>query len=198
MNIFSKSNKPLNQSGFTLIELLVVVAVIGLLVGVVGISAFEVRENSRKKAVSADLSVLKGAMERYRNKERQLPTSTSQSFSWEDVLDALNREDFLPNTDTYKEDPWDEEYKFYNNYRGGTKITTFETSVNWSANDKIKYSDGIPSMICSLGSDDSVTTSFKPGNSDTAGFDGANGPYIETGRYGSEDDNVCIFLYDKD
>ena len=68
------------KSGFTLIEILLVILIIGILVGVLMMRASNVSDDAKKKAVAADLKVLKAAVEIYHIQYGRYPDVSFGNF----------------------------------------------------------------------------------------------------------------------
>lgn len=72
----------MKNAGFTLIELLVVIAIIGVLASVTVINFSESRAESRDAQRKADLRVLQGSIELYKQKYGRYPEGCNGPWTW--------------------------------------------------------------------------------------------------------------------
>lgn len=88
------------QRGMTLIEIMVVVAIIGLIMGGVGIMAFNRFQDAQLDTAKSEVKKIQSAIDTYRvNKKGKCPKT----------LEDLKAAQFI---DRVPKDPWDNEYKF--------------------------------------------------------------------------------------
>lgn len=88
------------QRGMTLIEIMVVVAIIGLIMGGVGIMAFNRFQDAQLDTAQSEVKKIQAAIDTYRvNKKGKCPKT----------LEDLKAAQFI---DRVPKDPWDTEYQF--------------------------------------------------------------------------------------
>lgn len=197
--------------GFTLIEVLVVFTIMSLLI-VVGFSFFsDSRERGEIADATRQIKTLETALQLYANDKGVMPpgndlcsacgyrngASPSVRARWEQVADDLYP-DYIDVEMYY--DPWGNYYAYDNNYKEGAYASSY-TSI-YAGNSLIDQSDGIPTMLCSVGPNGMLETGLHPGNGVPDGPSNANNasndPYLLTGSYGAEGDDICLFIYDSD
>ena len=93
------------QFGFTLIELMVVIAIIGVLATVVAVNLFAAGEEGNVAAVKQQISNFETALEQYRIRNRQYPTT-------EQGLQALIAPQRFLNSSSVPNDPWGNPYVY--------------------------------------------------------------------------------------
>ena len=88
-----------SQRGMTLIEIMVVVAIISLILGGVGVMAFNRFNDARLDTAKNEVVTIQGAIEQYRVSKRKCPKS----------MQDLKAAGFV---NKVGKDPWDNEYEF--------------------------------------------------------------------------------------
>lgn len=88
-----------SQRGMTLIEIMVVVAIISLILGGVGVMAFNRFNDARLDTAQNEVVTIQGAIEQYRVSKRKCPKS----------MQDLKAAGFV---NKVGKDPWDNEYEF--------------------------------------------------------------------------------------
>ncbi len=127
------------KAGFTLIEIMAVVLIMGLLMGLVGVSVFSQVDKARATTTKAKISQLESALEFYRMDNSKYPTSLDGLIAKPDGAKNYPRGGYLKKKDALL-DPWDKRFEYTN---PGTKNPY---SVDLSS----AGSDGI------LGNDDDI------------------------------------------
>lgn len=85
------------RAGMTLVEIMVVITILGLIIGVVGVSVVSYLRDAEKGVAAAQIKNLKTAVQRYRQKQSQFPQSI------EEVAEFMEDKK-IP------KDPWNEPY----------------------------------------------------------------------------------------
>jgi len=87
------------RAGMTLVEIMVVITILGLIIGVVGVSVVSYLRDAEKGVAAAQIKNLKTAVQRYRQKMSTYPQSV------EEVAEYMEDKK-IP------KDPWNEPYIF--------------------------------------------------------------------------------------
>lgn len=88
------------QLGMTLIEIMVVVAIISLIMGGIGIMAFNRFQDAQLGTARSELTNIKGAIETYRVNKRGKCPKTMQDLKAAGIIDKVAK------------DPWGTDYEF--------------------------------------------------------------------------------------
>jgi len=106
--------RPRRRAGFTLIEIMAVVIIMGLLMGLVGVSVFSQVDKARVVTARAKIAQLENALEFYRMDNSRYPT-TEQGL---DVLvnEPADARNYPPGGYLQKKeallDPWEERFQY--------------------------------------------------------------------------------------
>ena len=129
------SRKKKSQLGMTLVEIMVVIVIIGMVMGMVGVSVFGSLGNAQKDVASSQIKKFGEALDLYKLQFRRYPNSG-------EGLQALvnppnNQEPFMKEI---VKDPWDQPYSYVspgNHNRGGYDICSNGPDMIASTEDDI-------------------------------------------------------------
>ena len=88
-----------SRAGMTLVEIMVVITILGLIIGVVGVSVVSYLRDAEKGVAAAQIKNLKTAVQRYRQKNANYPNSL-------DEIAEFMEDKRIP------KDPWNEPYLY--------------------------------------------------------------------------------------
>lgn len=156
-----------NDRGFTLIELLTVITIIGVLAGLIIVSAAGSRRVSRDRKRVADLKIIQSALQAYIKENNSLPATTGGGGGCPGGWGCSYNNDFMSNlTPAYfssaaviPRDPTHPQQTYYYSYRrytsGGGCQTPFYVLRAFLETDGV--SDAVNDSSCWSGTNDSMT-----------------------------------------
>ena len=132
----SRAARRRNSSGFTLIEIMAVVIIMGLLMGMVGVSVFAQVDKARATTAKGKIAQLESALEFYRMDNSKYPPTLDGLITKPDGARNFPRGGYLRKKEALL-DPWERKFEYVN---PGTK-NPYSVDVSSAGPDGVSGND---------------------------------------------------------